>query len=302
MNLDATDQRFFQRQLEEIEAEMVMIERPELKARTIIPTVFVDEGATSVTYREIDKVGQAKVISPDAKDLPRVDVQGKEYNKPMRHLGDSFGYNRQEIRSAAKAGVALDRERAETAREVLLRLEDQIAALGSSADGLEGLCKHSAATATNAPNGASASPLWTSKTPAEIVADMNFLFFQTRSDTMGIHSPDSLLMPEDSYTYIAQTPFSTSGLSSDTILSFFLRTNPFCKNIAPWFHLATAGASSNRRLMTYKRDPRFVKQHLVDYQQLAPQADGLSEVINCFSKTGGVTLYYPKVVRYLDGI
>jgi hypothetical protein len=101
---------------------------------------------------------------------------------------------------------------------------------------------------------------------------------------------------------IAQTPWATTGLSSDTILSFFLKTNPFIKAIEPWFHLATAGSSSTRRLMVYKRDPRFVKQHLVDYRQLAPQAQGLEQVINCYSKHGGVTLYYPKVVRYLDGI
>jgi hypothetical protein len=302
MNLDAADQRFFQRQLEEIEAEMVMIERPELKARTLIPTVFVSEGVDSITYRELDKVGSAKVVSTNAKDLPRVDVFGKEYTKQMRHLGDSFAYNRQEVARASKAGFSLDRERAETAREVLLRKEDEIAALGSSADGLEGLCKHSAATASNAPNGAAASPLWANKTPAEILADMNFLAKAVRDDTMGIHSADSMLMPEDSYTTIAQTPFSTTGFSSDTILSFFLKTNPFIKNITPWFHLSTAGAATNRRLMVYKRDPRAVKQHLVDYVQLAPQAQGLEEVINCYSKTGGVTLYLPKVVRYLDGI
>jgi hypothetical protein len=302
MKLDAADSRFFERQLEEIEAEMVTIERPDMKARTLIPTVFVDEGANAITYRQLDKVGEAKIVSPNAKDLPRVDVFGDEATKYMRHIGDSFGYTRQEVANARKANVALDRERAEAAREILLRKEDEISAIGSSADGLEGLCKHSAATASNAPNGASASPLWANKTAAEILADMNYLAKAVRDDTLGIHSADSMLMPEDSFTLIAQTPWATTGLSSDTILSFFLKTNPFIKAIEPWHHLATAGASSGRRLMVYKRDRKFVKQHLVDYVQLAPQAQGLEEVVNCYSKHGGVTLYYPKTVRYLDGI
>jgi hypothetical protein len=302
LHLDASDQRFFLRQLEEIEAEMVMIARPELKCRALIPTKFVDPGSTSITYRELDKTGSAKVIASNAKDLPRVDVFGKEFTKPIRVLGDSYAYTYEEIRRAAKAGEPLDRERAETAREVLMRKEDEIAWLGSSADGLEGLAKHSAPTATNAPNGAGASPLWANKTGFEIIKDMTDLVAAIRQDTMGIHTPNALLMPEESLTLIAQKPMSNTGDSTDTVLSFFMKTNPFIKSVDPLFHLSTAGASSNRRLMAYNRDPRFVKMHLVDYAQLPPQEQGLESVINCFSKTAGVTLYYPKVVRYLDGI
>ncbi len=303
--LDSSDSIFFNRQLEEIEADMIEVVRPELKARALIPTDFIDPGSQFVTYAESDKVGMAKVISSNAKDLPRVDVHRNEQTKGVRMLGDSFGYTYQEIMSARKAGMSLDRDRAETAREVLLRLEDQISALGSANDGLKGLLNHSAATTTTAPNGAAASPTWALKTPAEILADMNAMVSNVRSDTNGIYAPDTLLVPESMFTILAQTPYASSsstGFTTATILKFFLETNPWIKNIEPWFYLETAGAGSTKRMVAYKRDRKVVRQHLVDYVQLAPQAQGLEEVVNCVSKHAGVTVYQPKLLRYMDGI
>ena len=303
IKLDSADQRFFLRQLEEIEAEMILVVRPELKARALIPTTFIDPGADLVTYRELDKVGSAKVISTNAKDLPRVDVSGKEYTKSVRMLGDSYGYTVKEIQRANKAGgIALDRERAQTAREVLLRLEDQISALGDTTTGLGGALNSSAVTASNAPNGAAVSPLWANKTPAEILADLNSLVANVRSTTNGIFAPDTILVPETSYTILAQTPFSTTGFSNATILSFFLSTNPWIKSIEPWFYLETAGSGSTRRLAAMKKDPRVLKQHLVDFTQMEPQLQGLETVVNCVSQHAGVTIYQPAAMRYLDGV
>lgn len=303
LKLDAADQLFFNRQLEEIEADVVAFARPEIKGRALVPTVFIDPGADFVTTRQMDRVGSAKVISSNAKDLPRVDVSAAEVTKGVRMLGDSFGYTYKEIMRARKAGMSLDRERAETAREVLLRLEDSITALGSANDGLAGLLNNASATASNAPNGAAASPLWSSKTPAEIVADLNSLFANVRTDTAGIFAPDTVLVPESLYTVLAQTPYgSVANPSNATILKFYMETNPWIKSIEPWYYLETAGAGSTKRIVGYKRDPKFVKQHLVDYVQMAPQEQGMETVVNCISQHAGVTLYHPKTVRYLDGV
>lgn len=303
MKLDSAESVFFNRQLEEIEAEMLRIVRPEIKARMLIPTKFGSD-ASVITYREIDRVGDAKVVSAMADDLPRVDVLGREYSKKVRMLGDAFGYTIDDIRNSRKGGFDLERERAEAAREVLLRKEDQIAALGSSADGLDGFCNNANVTAVTAPNdGTGSSSLWANKTPLLIVRDMNKMALDTRTNTLGTESPDTMLLSEERFGYIATTPMSSTGDSSMTILKFFLATSAFIKNVEPWYYLSTAGSGGTQRMVSYRRDPSAVKLHIPqDFTMLAPQERNFEFVVNCYSRIAGVTVYKPQVMRYQDGI
>jgi hypothetical protein len=93
-HLDAAETVFFTRQLEHIKARTYDIKYPELKARMFIPVSNeVPSGAKTVTYRQWDRVGRAKIVADGAKDLPRVDALAREFSRPTRICGDSFGYN-----------------------------------------------------------------------------------------------------------------------------------------------------------------------------------------------------------------
>ena len=96
-------------------------------------------GAESITYRQFDKLGVAKLIANYADDLPRADAKGKEFTVPVKSIGGSFGYNLQEVRAAAMAGRPLATRRAEAARRANMQEVERIGFAGDASTGLIGL-------------------------------------------------------------------------------------------------------------------------------------------------------------------
>lgn len=302
LRLDAAENLFFLRQLELIESRSFMVDYPELKSERLIPTrTNYAPGAVKLTYRQYDRVGKAKVISDKSKRLPRVDVFGREYPVGVRPLGASFGYSIYEIKGASMAGEPLEQMRANACRETIMRLLEDIAAVGDSESGIKGLLNNSAINSATAPNGASLSPLWSTKTPLEKLADLNYLSTQVRSQTLGIEAPDTVVMDEEAYTDIATTPIGDN--TDKTILTFFMTGQPWIRNVESWHYCATAGAGGTRRLLGYRRDPSKVEmRNPHGYEQLPPQLMGLEYEVNTHMSTAGVTLYKPLSAYALDGI
>lgn len=300
--LDAAENRFFLRQLEHIEAQLIKKDYPELKAQRLIPTrTGYAPGAVKHTYREMDKVGKARVISEKSKKLPRVDVYGTETSQTVRPLGASFGYSIYEIKGSAMAGVNLSMERADAAHEFIMRGLEDIAAVGDTETGLKGLANHSAVSSTTAPDGAASSPLWANKTALEKLADLNYIVKTIRDQTNGIESPDTIILDEDHYTQLAQEPIGDN--TDKTILQFFLSSSPWIRNVEPWHYCKTAGAGSTSRIMGYRRDPSKVELlNPHGYEQLEPQAQGLEFEVPCHMSTAGVVFYKPKSAYALDGV
>ena len=99
INIDAQESVFFDRELEYIKSQSYDVKFPQLKAKTLIPvSTEAGPGASTITYRAYEGYGVAKIIASYADDLPRADVGGKEFTSNVRSLGDSYGYNVQEIR------------------------------------------------------------------------------------------------------------------------------------------------------------------------------------------------------------
>ena len=115
--LDANEGVFFARQLEFIKSQSYDVKRAKLSAMEVFPvSTATPEGATTITYRQYDQVGMAKIIANYADDLPRADVSGKEFTSPIRGIGVSYGYNMQEIRSAMYAGTSLSERKMRSAQ------------------------------------------------------------------------------------------------------------------------------------------------------------------------------------------
>lgn len=307
-NLDANMGVFFERQLEHIKAETYDVEYPELMARKLIPVSFeAGPGATSITYRQFDRVGVMALISDYANALPRVDVLGKEFTSPVKSIGGAYGYNLQEIRSAQMAGVPLDSRKAEAARAAFEQTVDEVGTKGNAETGIKGFLNH-----PNVPRGdvaqgatgadATAKRLWANKTPAEIVKDINAAVAAIRSATNSVESgPFTVLLPDDQYTLIASTKNSDS--SDVTILEFVLKANPFIKEIVPWYQLKGAGSGGTDRMLVYIRDPRKLTLEIPqDFEQLDVQPKGLEFEVPCHGRIGGVIFYRPFSARYVDGI
>lgn len=303
VNLDASEGVFFTRQLENIKAKSYDVKYAELKARSILPVSFeAGPGANSITYRQYDMTGVAAIIANYAKDLPRADIKGKEFTVPVKSLGASYGYNVQEIRAGQMSGLPLEQRRANAAKRAVLQKENTIAFFGDTDTGLAGFINNSAIGAYTVPaDGTGASALWTAKTPDQIIRDLNGLAHKTVEDTKGVDAADTILLPLSRYNYIAATPRSST--SDTTILEFFLKANPYIKEVSWLNELETAGSGSTKRMIAYRRSPDYVTLEIPqDFEQFPEQEQGLEYVVPCHSRIGGVILYYPLSVAKGDGI
>lgn len=302
VNLDADESVFFLRQLEHIQTKLLEIEYPEYKARAILPIdTEADPADERITYRMYDKVGSAKLIRDYSRDLPRVDVLGKEYTAIVQSLGDSFGYSIQELRAARKTGYPLEARKANAAKEAALREENRLALFGDSDAGLVGFLAHPNATQLLVPaDGTGGSTLWKDKTPEQVLRDLNNVTTLAVDLTNGVEIPDTLLLPIAAYTLVSTKKL---GIESETILSFFLKASPYVKNVETLVELKGAGNGGTNRAVCYKRDPmKLAMQIPQDFEMFPPQEKGLEFEVPCHSRFGGVIVYKPLSIVYADGI
>lgn len=298
--LDAGESALFAQDLEHMIRRLFEVDYPELMARRLIPlNTEADPGDQFIVYEQYDRVGIAKLISDYADDIPRVDVKGEKFTSPIESIASAFGFSINEIRGAQKAGRPLRDMKARAAREADEQRLDAIAAFGDAATGIPGFLNNA-----NVPSGTVANPGagtdWAVKTANEMLADLQDIVSNIRTDTNQIESPDTIVLPPSRFDLVAQTQMPNIN---ETVLSYFLRTNPYITNVGQWYRLETAGTGGARRMVAYRRDSSKLELHIPqDYEVFEPQARGLEWVINTHMRVGGVTFYKPFSARYADGL
>ena len=194
---------FFARQLESIKAQSYDVKYADLKFRSVFPvTNETPEGATTVTYRTYDQSGVAKFIGSYGKDIPRADIGGKETIIPVKTMAISFGFNTAEIRSAALTGLPLDSRRSAAAVRGTDETMNEVAFFGEAVQGLLGLFTHPNVPTGSVPNGAGGNPQWSTKTPDEIIYDVNIVCSTIFKNSKGIHRPNQVWLDLQNWNYI----------------------------------------------------------------------------------------------------
>lgn len=299
---DANESMFFARQLEAIKAQTYDVKRANLNALQLMPvSTDVPEGATTITYRQYDTVGMAKVIANYANDLPRADVTGKEFTSNIRSIGNAFGYNTQEIRSAIFAGVNLPARKAMAATRAHQEKINALAFTGDADHGLPGLISN-----TNVPevtllaDGTGSAKTFASKTADKIVRDVNSLINKIISQSKGVHRATEVWMPVEQYALIATTQNSTA--SDTTILKFLQQVHPGV-TFRQVVELDGAGASGADRMYAIEnsRDNWAIEIPMM-MKMYSPQQKGLEFEVPVESRFGGVIIEYPLALAFCDGI
>lgn len=303
MRLDANESIYFARELEFIKSASYDVKHSKLKALSLIPvSVEANRGASSITYRSFDMVGVAKIVADYAIDFPNVDVFGTETTIKVKSLGDSFEYTVEEIRASDMAGKRLDQRRALVAREAIDRLLDSIAWKGDDNTGLRGLINYPGISECEAgTGGTNVTKTWSTKTPLLIIADLAALVSAAPEATNGLEEADTIILPLASYNLLAYTPMSAEN--PKTILSYVRENFPKITTIDWVQELGTAGDAGDKRIMAYCKDPRHLTLEVTQPFELFPQPQiGMTFKTLCHAKTGGVIVYYPQSVTFMDGI
>ncbi len=299
--LDASESFWFARELESIKAQILVREIPEFKGRTMVPVASgVPAGSAVYTYQELDEVGIAAFVNGFGKDLPRVDVVGRETSSPIRPIGASYGYTTANIRQARLTGRSLPLAKAEAAMRAIEAKIDLTCQVGDVPQGIRGLFTLTGVNTYVVPNGGGGSPLWSTKTADEILADLQGFGHRASVVTNEVHPSDTIAMSLDQYNIISTKRINSA--SDRTVLEHFLATSPYIKQIVPWYACVGRGASASTRMVAFRRDPMCIEQIVpMEYTQSEPQPDGLSYVVPCEAEVGGVVAYRPLSITYADG-
>lgn len=299
--LDAAENAFFGPALEQVKARTYDRKYPNLRARQFIPLdPEIDPATQTMKIRSYSQVGMAKLLASYADDLPRADVKAEEMVVSFKGIGTSYGYGLDEVKAAAKAGYPLDAQKAAAARRATEVTIDRVLAEGDAATGLIGLLNQPNALTYAVPNGAGGTTEWSTKTPAEILADLVGICEYVNLQTAEVEQPDLIIMPRAQLVLLRTSRYDTN--SDKTILEWFQSTYPGVA-VESWARLQGAGAGGADRMVAYTRSPDHLQGAVPqEFEQLPVQERGLQFVIPCHARVGGVAVYYPLSMAYGDGI
>lgn len=304
LRLDAAENPgiFFAQQLAHIKTKAYDKLYPELNGLKLFPmTSEADEGAAYIEYYSYEQSGIADIIANYADDLPRVDVKGTPHRAEIVNIGDSYGYNVQELRAARRhaligIGKPLDAARAEAARRAYDVRVNHLIWNGDKKSHIMGVLS----SENNIPlytltNGASGKADWLNKTADEIATDMAGILNFIDTSTKSIEHPDSWVMPSDLFTSLNLKRIEGTDQS---VLSYIKEHTPQIKN----WETATELSKNNKDYnstgknigLLYTKDAeKMTHEAPMPFMQHAPQERNLEVVINCEGRDAGMQIIYP---------
>jgi len=315
---------FFQRQLEYIQAQSYDVLYPDLMGRNCFPlNTEGGEGINTITYRSYDKRGETAIIAGKATDLPRGDIDGKEYSISVKTLGNAFGYSRQELAAAKVTGMPLEARKAEATRRSYEEKVNQLIWFGSPENNLHGLYGGPAGapaltvskTAVDPASGGTNSPVWgVDKTPDEVIADLTAACAKMYADTKKLFRPDKILISVAKKQYLMNTPRSIH--SDVSIMDWFIANNMFIKSKEDFKDIneldgiydsaggafdPTGGSDQGFTICASGSDNARVREPF-PYMHLPVQYKGLEFEVNCYGRFAGLEMIRPAAFQHFYGI
>lgn len=311
MHFDANETVFLERELTQLRSKLFEVLYPEPVARLFVPKAN-DIAASAETYafKVYRPTGVAELISYKTGQIPRVDLTADEVTGKVRPIAAAYGWDLNELREAARLGLQLTEVKARTARNAVERAIDEVLFGGTLADasgnstavGMNGLANNPYVIAN--PEGILTGSFWFAATPPDpdvILKNMTDLVIAVSNNSSNVFMADTLLLPLKNYNYVQQTPWS--ALTGESILTIFKKNNPQIKMVAPWFKLDTAGTTYGTcpRAIAYQKDPMVLEGVIPqEFEQLPPEVRDMQFVINCHARCGGVKVYQPLGMAYMD--
>ncbi len=300
---------FFARELDQVKTKTYDKQYPELSALSNFPiTSEVNEGAETTTYYSYDVTGMAEIINNYATDLPRVDIKGESHTAHIKSIGDSYGYNVQEMRASRLAGKSLDARKGAAARRASDYAVNKIAWSGDKKHGLIGVFSEDndipLYTLSEVEVNGVKHTEWKYKTADQILDDVNGAQMFTDKITMSIEKPDTLALPSYIYMDLATRRIPDTDT---TVLSFLKEHAPYLKNFESCAELQATATDINTSgkdimFMYTKNAEKFSLEIPLPFYQYPLQIKNLETEVPCETRTAGLLIYYPLSMLLAYGI
>jgi hypothetical protein len=294
--LDEGESAFLDNQLEYVRTQVYEKKIPEYKCRMHIP-VSREGGpaAETISHDMYEEVGMAKIINSYSDDWPRVDVVAKRTRVEVRPLGDSYGYNFQEVRSAAMAGRNLTDRKAMSAKRFIMKSENTLAYLGDPSSDLKGLLTYPT----------------TPRVLSDIKITDSLVSNQTKLDRLNYWARipwylaefevTAVLMTKEDHGFLSST--SRSEQSDTFLMDLFRKANPNIDFVDWCSQCEGAGINGSNVMIFYVRNPDCVVLDIPsDFEQLPPDDRGKEVIIYCHERFGGTTMIQPLSAVIVEGL
>ena len=288
------DALFIAQELNYIRSRALEVEHSPLNSFRVFPQdTDVPAGAETALTLVYDTVGMAKIVADYGDDLPRAEAVAMAIPSKVVTVADSYGYNYVELEHARMANVNLEARKALAARRGIDLKLNNIAWFGDASHGITGfLGNANIANVVIPADGTGSSKLFSTKTPDQIIRDMNSLINEVNVNTNGVEMPDTVLMAPAVYDILESTP--KSQYSDRTILEFLRGAHP---EITRWMkvgELTGAGTGSTDMIVAGVFRPEYIRMESpVRFDQLPVQYRNLEYVVPCVARTLGVTVNVP---------
>lgn len=253
-------------------------------------------------------------IGKSTDQIGGIGIDMGKFPQPLTPWGMEIKYSILELASAAQLGRPIDAQKYEALKlKHQMDIDEQVY-VGDSTMAQTGLFNSSLVTnVTNLPNGAAASPLWSSKTPAEILADVNAILQSAWAASGYAVMPREIRIPPTQFGAISTQVVSNAG--SVSILKYLLENNIVTAsgngkiNIQPAKWLVGAGSGGTigtsgtvDRMIAYTNEKQFVRYPMTMLQRTPIQYDSIFHKTTYYCRLGVVEVVYPETVAYRDGL
>lgn len=245
-------------------------------------------------------------ISPNTTTLPGVSVNGERIVLPLRLLGQEISYTSVELERSQLVGQPIDAQKFDAMNIMYQMNTDEMVYVGDTDVGATGLVNSSLVTSAAVANGTAGTPAWVTKTPDEILKDVNDMVTAAWQASGFAACPDKVLLPPAQFAYISSQKVSTAGNVS--ILQFLednsisLRVNGRKLDIQPVKWLTGRGAAGADRMVAYTNQEDKVRFPMVPVRRETPYYLGIKFNAPYIWAFGEVEFIYPETVVYRDGI
>jgi hypothetical protein len=292
---------FFAEQLTLIEATVAKKEYPAKHGRKLVPADNTGgPGVAARKWRQLDRLGMAKAISEYGDDLPMVSLSGQEFMAKVKDFGIAVTWTQREADEAQFAGVPLNADLAEAARDGYEDTVDELIWLGDIANGVQGLMEHpNIPIHTPGTSAGAGDDTWPNKTAIEMVADVVALLTGVETATKQIHQANLVWMSPERFNLLATTPMPNTSM---TVLAYLRGAYPgvvFDK----CYRLSTSGAGGTQRMLALHQDKSvFYFWEPQSFTMYPAQQRNFKFIVPCKGAVGGVIVKRPLAIAFMDGI
>lgn len=309
--LDADDGLVFARQLEEIDPRRFeVIKKPLDVWKRLLPIKTFTPGIDRITYRVRDFKSKAELnSSANITEMALADVTAEEASNRVYAWNLGYAYTNQELRKAAVAGVPLQTDKIMSVEIGYRERIQETMFTGNSQIGLEGVFNHTGVTNTEVAAGAVATNItWTTattKTPAEIVADITGMTAEIFLDTRGKYGQSNMViaLPLTQFRYLGDTRMESG--TDTTIMQFILQNNQSngIVRFEPVFELTGIGTGATDLAIAYPMDAEVLEAQVAESIIWSPmEIKGRAFVFGSEMEFGGVAVRYPVAMTQRYGV